>query len=58
MRGTLWTVALCLFIVASNQYALEGRWTLTNHEDIKLDPMLDIEFEFEAILKKDNTIKR
>lgn len=33
-----------LFAYLTQQYALEGSWSLTNHQDIKLDPSIDIEF--------------
>jgi hypothetical protein len=33
---------LGLLACVTQQYALEGIWTLTNHRDIKLDPAIDV----------------
>lgn len=50
--------ALVLLIVLAilpltSSYALEGRWALTNHKDLDLDPSVEVEFEFKKdILNK------
>jgi hypothetical protein len=52
-----WLV-LAVLLGVSQGYALEGSWQLINNRDIKLDPAIDIEFEFVQSIGPNLTITR
>lgn len=55
----MWAALLwAVLVVASQAYALEGSWQLINNRDIKLDPSIDIEFEFISSIGPNQTIVR
>ena len=58
MHPSLRIFILTLLVVCSQQYALEGTWTLTNHADISLDPSAEVEFEFKTSIGNNNAIER
>jgi hypothetical protein len=49
-------VAILALLPMATSYALEGRWTLTNHKDLKLDPSVEVEFEFKKGIDGKTTI--
>lgn len=51
-------VVLAVLAVGSEGYALEGSWQLINKADIKLDPSVDVVFEFMRSIGPNQTIIR